>query len=103
MNKSLIAYREAVCVELAVKGHTFEEIADIVGYRSRSGAWRAVRRALNRRTAQAADQYLSQTLVDLEAVQQRAWPAAMAVDVGAQRVAVRTMEQRRRLLGLARS
>jgi hypothetical protein len=103
VNKSLIAYREAVCVELAVKGHTFEEIADIVGYRSRSGAWRAVRRALNRRTAQAADQYLSQTLVDLEAVQQRAWPAAMAVDVGAQRVAVRTMEQRRRLLGLARS
>ncbi len=100
MNQSLIAYREAVCVELAVKGHTFEEIADIVGYRTRSGAWRAVRRALNRRTAQAADKYLSQALVDLEAVQQRVWPAAMAGNVGAQRVAVRAIEQRCSLLGL---
>jgi hypothetical protein len=100
MNKSLIAYRESVCVELAVKGHTFDEIADIVGYRSRSGAWRAVRRALSRRTAQAADQYVSRALVDLEAVQQRVWPAAMAGNVGAQRVAVRAIEQRCSLLGL---
>jgi len=100
VNKSRIAYWEAVCVELAVKGHTFDEIADIVGYRSRSGAWRAVRRALTRRTAQAADQYLSKALVELDAVQQRVWPAAMAGNVGAQRVAVRAIEQRCTLLGL---
>ena len=100
MNRSLVAYREAVCVELAIKGHTFDEIADIVGYRSRSGAWRAVRRALRRRTVRAADQYLSKALVDLEAVQQRVWPAAMVGSVGACRVAVRAIEQRCSLLGL---
>ena len=100
MNKSAVQYREAVCVELAVQGHTFDEIADIVGYRSRSGAWRAVRRALRRRTAQAADEYLSRALVDLEAIQERVWPAAMAGDIAASGVAVRAIDQRCRLLGV---
>ena len=100
MNRSLVQYREAVAVELAVEGRTFVEIAEIVGYSSRSGAWRAVRRSLQRRTDKAVDAYRTKALIDLELVQERAWPAAMSGDIKASEVVVRVIEERCRLLGV---
>ena len=100
VNKSLVAYREALAVEMAVQGLSFDEIAKELGYASRSGPWRAVRRALRRRTDDAADRYLSRSLVDLELIQQRAWPAAMRGDIKAATVVLRAIEDRCRLLGL---
>ena len=100
VNKSLVAYREALAVEMAVQGLTFDEIAKELGYASRSGPWRAVRRALIRRTDEAADRYLSRSLVDLELIQQRAWPAAMNGDIHAAKVALGAIVERCRLLGI---
>ena len=101
MNKSLVAYREALAVEMAVQGVTFDEIAAELGYASRSGPWRAVRRALTRRTEKAADEYVSRSLIDLELIQQRAWPAAMRGDMKAAAVVLRAIEDRCRLLSLS--
>ena len=78
MNRSRVEYREADAVEMAVQGATYEAIAEALQYRTRSGAWRAVRRALRKRTARAADAYGDSAMTDLELLQQRAWPAAMA-------------------------
>ena len=103
VNRSLVEYREAVAVEMAVQGATYEAIAEVLQYRTRSGAWRAVRRALRKRTARAADAYWDSAMTDLELLQQRAWPAAMAGDVAASAVALRAIQQRCRLLDSRRA
>jgi hypothetical protein len=76
---------------------SYQAIADELGFRDRSGSWRAVRRCLGRRQAEAADQYLVTLLVDLEAVGDRAWARAMAGDLRASAVVLRAVEDRLRL------
>jgi hypothetical protein len=76
---------------------SYQAIADELGFRDRSGSWRAVRRCLGRRQAAAADKYLVTLLVDLEAVGDRAWARAMAGDLKASEVVLRATEDRLRL------
>ena len=41
--KALAKWRRTRCVELALAGHSYDEIALEVGYQNRGTAWRAVR------------------------------------------------------------
>ena len=51
--KALAKWRRARCVELALAGHSYDEIALEVGYQNRGTAWRAVQDSLNSTIAQA--------------------------------------------------
>lgn len=98
MNRTLVEYREARAVELSLEGLNYDQIAHELGYANRSGAWKAARRCLARRRDLAAGAYIEFTLADLEAVQEKAWPAAMNGNLAAAELALRAMEDRWRLV-----
>lgn len=54
-----------------------------VVYENRSGAWKAVQRALRLRQAVAADDLVQQAVVDLDLLLARSWPAAMQGNLAA--------------------
>lgn len=97
MSRTLAAYRAARAVELAMEGLSFDAIAAELGYRDRSGAWRAAQRCLARRQQVAADSFIAASLVDLEVVQERAWERAAAGDLQAGQIVLRAIEDRLRL------
>lgn len=98
MSRTVAEYRAARAVELSLQGLNYDAIAQELGYASRSGAWKAVRRCLARRQDAAASAHVAVTLLDLDAVQERAWGRAMAGDLTASRIALRAMEDRLRLV-----
>jgi hypothetical protein len=73
---------------------------DPLGY---DGAWKAVRRCLSRRQDLAAQRYVATSLVDLDCIQERAWPSAMSGDLAAATVVLRVIEDRWRLAQLLAS
>jgi hypothetical protein len=93
-------FREARAVELKTVGGTYQQIADELGYKSRSGAWHAVNRALAKRTSAAVDAYRARSLVDLELLESKAWGAAMRGDLSALGQCLTAIDRRARLLGL---
>lgn len=97
---ALAKFREARAVELKMAGGTYQQIADELGYRSRSGAWHAVDRALARRTASGVDAYRTRSLVDLELLESKSWDAAMRGDLEAISRCLTAISQRARLLRL---
>lgn len=90
-------YRSAVAAELRIEGMSYDDIARTLGYANRSGAWKAVTRALRVRQASAGRELWEATMVDLEMLHERAWgramrgdPSAVAIclEVGRRRVAL---------------
>lgn len=47
--------KEALAVDLRASGHSYDEIAATLGFRTRSAAYKAVTRAMERRPAQSVD------------------------------------------------
>ena len=99
-NAALAAYRKARATEMALAGCDYDTIADELGYANRSGAWKAVQRALAQRTDRAVEAYRREQVALLDAVMNAQWEDALAGDVRAALAVVRTIEQRVRLLGL---
>lgn len=95
-----VAYRQARATELALAGHDYDTIARELGYANRSGAWKAVQRALRGRTTNAVDQCRQEQLVHLDRVMAAQWDDAMTGNVRAAHAVLRAIEQRVRLLGL---
>ena len=93
-------WRRARCVELALAGHSFDEIALQVGYQNRGTAWRAVQDALNSRIAEAVTEYRELELARLDAIQAAHWPQAVAGSVRAADLGLRVIDRRVKLLGL---
>ena len=98
MNRTIAEYRAARATELAIEGMHYDDIARELGFADRSGAWRAVRRCLQRRQISAAERYVATTMSDLELVHERAWARAMSGDLKASEVVLRAMEDRLRLV-----
>lgn len=95
--------KERLCVDLRCKGLPFEEIAALSGYKSTSGAFRAVRRWFERareKTMESAEELLDIELRALNSLQAAQWPKAMDGDVQACRAIVKISETRRKLLGM---
>ncbi len=99
-NKALAAWRRARAVELAVEGHTYEEIARDVGYANRGTAYRVVQQALGQRVEDGVDELRRLEQERLDALQAGVWERALAGDPTAVRAALRIIESRCRLLGL---
>lgn len=97
---ALANYRAAVAVELRMAGAEYDEIARELGFANRSGAWKAVQRALKLRGASSAETYRSMTLADLDMLLNRNWRAAMSGNIDAVDRCLRATDQRSRLLGL---
>ena len=98
--KALAKWRKARCVELALAGHSYDEIALEVGYQNRGTAWRAVQDSLNPRIAEAVTEYRDLELARLDALQAAHWPQAIAGSVRSADLVLRVIDRRMRLLGL---
>lgn len=98
--KAQSLHREARAVELLMAGRDYDQIAAELGYSSRSGAWRAVQRALRKRREEVAGEYLDLELDRLDALQAALWDAAMAGDPKAVDAILKISDRRCELLGL---
>jgi hypothetical protein len=67
------ATRDAAAVALRSQGHGYGEIARLLGWSDRSGARKAVERALSRVPAEAVAELRQVEDVHLDALRQRAW------------------------------
>ena len=98
--KALARWRRARCVELALAGHSYDEIALEVGYQNRGTAWRAVQDSLRSRIADAVAEYRDLELARLDALQAAHWPQALAGSVRSADLVLRVIDRRVKLLGL---
>lgn len=100
MGRTTATDRRIQAVELALAGHSFDQIAQQIGYSNRGTAWRAVQKALKDREIEAVDAYRETELARLDALQAACWESACAGDRSAIETALRIIEKRCRLLGL---
>src|SRR5215213_8825429 len=70
--------REVAALELRKTGCTYDAIARRLGYRSRSGAWHAVRAGLAATLQEPADQLGNLELARLDALQSSIWDRAIS-------------------------
>ena len=98
--KTKAAHRQTQAVEMMLACKDFDTIAAELGYATRSGAWRAVQRALSKQREALAGEYLMLEMQRLDALQVALWDQAMAGDVKAALGCLRIVEQRMALLGL---
>ncbi|MCC6446809.1 MAG: hypothetical protein IT210_25580 [Armatimonadetes bacterium] len=94
------AGKEAQALNLRKQGHTFEQIAEQVGYADRSGAHKAVMRALQRLTNEPAAEARALELLRLDALLLALWPQAEKGDLKAIQSVLNLMARRARYLGL---
>ena len=78
--KTKAAHRQTQAVEMMLAGKDFDTIAAELGYATRSGAWRAVQRALSKQREALAGEYLMLEMQRLDALQMALWDRAMAKD-----------------------
>jgi len=95
------AARRLRCVELASQGLNYAEIAEAVGYANKSSARKAVVGALSEHTVEAVEHLRSVESERLNALQASIWDAALAGDIRAVEGALRIINARVNLLGLA--
>jgi hypothetical protein len=100
-DRARAAYRRAVAVELRTQGHSYAEIAEILEFRDRSGAWRCVMRALEGRELTAADRYRVIRLSELEHQHRAAWLKAKGGDFAAIDTVLRAADERIKLLQIS--
>ena len=87
-------------VELRMAGHTWQTIADTLGYSNHSSAIRAVEAALLRTLEPVTDSFRALTLERLTKVIQIFWPMMLQGDYSAARTVMQASADIRRLLGL---
>ncbi len=95
--------KQVRAVELARAGHSYDQIAEQLGYANRSSAWRLVRGGLDAAVAKSSEDYLHAELGRLDALQSAFWDQALLGDLTAATVVFRVIGQRCRLLGLDRA
>lgn len=96
-----VTWRKARCVELALAGHSYDDIAEQVGYANRGTAWRTVQQALFERKVESVDEYRQLELARLDALQAAHWQAALSgTDLKAAELCLKIVGQRIKLLAL---
>lgn len=95
--------RRAKCVDMRIKGNTFQAIADALGYANRDAAWRDWRRALELARTEASME-LSEArafeLARLDAIDRIAWVQADGGELKALEVLLKVSDRRSKMLGL---
>lgn len=100
-NTALAAYRRTKAIELAAGGHTYQQIADELGYANRGTVHRIVHEALEAQQVQSVELLREVEVRRLDALQVGLWDAAMAGDVEAAHACLRIIQARIKVLGLA--
>ncbi|MCY4108841.1 MAG: hypothetical protein OXG11_07425 [Chloroflexi bacterium] len=98
--RARLTERRRRALELRIRGMTFAEIAHEVGYASPSGAYEAVKAALDSAVFDAADEYRKLHVARLEALLNSIWNAAREGKLGAIDRALKVLERQAKLLGL---
>jgi hypothetical protein len=94
------ADKQVEALNLRRAGEDYEEIAQKVGYRAASGAWHAVRAALQRNIREPADEVRKLEVDRLDRLLGGIWEKAVAGDGEAIDRVLRIMKRRAELLGL---
>jgi len=97
------AERRRAAVTLRIEGKPWQEIADTLGYDSRSSASKDVTRAMQQAIANLAlplEEYRQLELDRLDAMQNALWPKVMDGDPRAIDTTLRLMDRRAKFLGL---
>ncbi len=102
-DRPLTEWRKARAVELATQGHTYQQIADELGYANRGTVHRVVQQTLHAHQADSVDTLRALEVARLDALQQALWDRAMGGHVPAAQAAVRIIEARARVLGLVQT
>ena len=92
--------RHRQALELRQAGLQYQDIADRLGYSSKSSAYKAVQSALRRTLQEPADAVRQLELARLDRMELALWPRALKGDVQAIDRILRICELRARLLGL---
>jgi len=92
--------RRLRALELRAAGYSYAQIAQMLGYRSKAGAWDAVHRAIRATEREDAKHLLAIELERLDTAQRAIWDKVQAGDVSAVRVLVSIIQTRAKLLGL---
>jgi hypothetical protein len=87
-------WRRERCVELALAGHSYDEIAEQVGYANRGTAWRTVTKALEQNVADSVDELRRVEGERLDTLQDAVWDKAIAGDLPARVTVLRIIERR---------
>lgn len=110
-NKLTAAMRSAEALKMRLSRHTYDEIADRLGYSNRSAARKAVEREIAKVPREAAKELLTQELEALDALQRTVMPLVLspgtmrngkpkAPDMWALDRVLAIMDRRARLMGL---
>lgn len=94
--------RQIAALNLRRAGATYQQIADECGFAGPSGAYDAVRSALNKARSEPADDLRELELSRLDEMQTGLWEGAISGDSDAVNAVLRLMGHRARLLGLER-
>ncbi len=87
-------------LELRKAGVSYQRIAETLGYKDASGAWRAVKSALKKTLQEPAAELRTLEIERLDAMLSAIWASVKQVQYGAQDRALKIMERRAKLLGL---
>lgn len=87
-------------LELRKAGVSYQRIAETLGYKDASGAWRAVKSALKKTLQEPAAELRTLEVERLDAMLSAIWASVKQGQYGAQDRALKIMERRARLLGL---
>ena len=100
-DKALARYRGAVGLELRLRGMTYADIAEVVGYYDKSGARKAVHRCITERAAMAFDAYRVERFLELEDIQRKGWADALQGQPAATRRLLAASDERLTLMGMS--
>lgn len=87
-------------LELRKAGVSYQRIAETLGYKDASGAWRAVKSALKKTLQEPAAELRTLEVERLDAMLSAIWASVKQGQYGAQDRALKIMERRAKLLGL---
>jgi hypothetical protein len=92
--------KQRQALELRMAGRTWQEIANTLGYANHSGAFHAVKTALQSSLQAPAQHYRDLTLERLTKILQVHWPLMLQADGNSTRLCLQTIKEIRELLGL---
>jgi hypothetical protein len=92
--------RQREAVELRMAGHTWQTIADTLGYSNHTGAIHAVEAALKRTLEPATSSFRALTLERLTKILHVFWPMMLQGDYAAARTVMQATADIRKLMGL---
>lgn len=92
--------KQVRALELRKAGKTLEQIANELGYASKSGAAKALSVALQKTIQEPADELRTLESQRLDALLHSLWPNALSGDTRAIDTCLRVMDRRAKLLGL---